>query len=224
MARFYPTDSGCVLAVYYDDSVLDQTINANDGTLVGSPSYDADGVVDKSILLNGSSQYVKFGNDSSFDFTSGLTISAWVKKPSFTPTNTIISKRSAYSSTGIPFELAVDGTNIQFRVKGNTSVVTCAHGMSINTWYHIAATWDGTTAKVFVNNVEKGSSSIGGSITTNTAVVTNGALPGGGEKFNGRIDRLFVFSSSKESQISDEYNLVAASNGAHVFGDDMLVY
>lgn len=211
------------MAIYFDDDVLDQTSNGNNGTLVGSPSYDGDGVINKSILLNGSSQYVTHGNGSTFDFTSGVTISAWVKKPSFNPTNTVVSKRSAYNSTGIPFELAIDGANIIFRVKGTTGAISVAHGMSINTWYHVAGTWDGTTAKVFVNAVEKGSSSISGSITTNTANVVVGALPSFSEKFNGRIDRVFIFSVSKESQITDEYNLVAASVGTHIFGDEGLL-
>lgn len=224
MAKFYPTDTNCILALQFEDNANDLTSNGNNGSLVGGASYDADGKEGKSILLDGTGDYVNCGNGASFDFTAGVTVSAWIKKPSNAPTNTVVSKRSAYDSTGIPFELAVEVTNINWRVKGTTGAISVAHGMGTNTWYHVCGTWDGTTARVYVDAVEKGNSAISGSITTNTQNVCIGSLPSGSENFNGRIDRVFIYSVGKNSsEVSDEFNLVAATTGTHIFGDEGLI-
>lgn len=206
MAKFQSSDTGCVLALEYESSVADASSSGNNGTLVGGATYHDSGIKGKCLTLDGSGDYVTHGHAASFDFTSACTISAWIYKPSFNPNQTIISKRSAWSSTGIPFEFNTDGGNITVRFIGNT-VHSVAHGMSINTWYHVVATWDGSTVKMYINNAEVFSTAFSGTITTNAADVTVGALPDGSENFDGRIDRLFVYNLAKSTtDIADEYN------------------
>jgi hypothetical protein len=67
--------------------------------------------------------------------------------------------------------------------------------MPLNTWTHIAATYDGTTLRLFVNGVQTSTKAVTGSIKTST-----GALRFGGntswsdEWFSGLIDEVRLYN------------------------------
>lgn len=66
--------------------------------------------------------------------------------------------------------------------------------MPLNTWTHVAVTYDGATLRMFVNGVQVRSSA-----ATGAAVATSGALRIGGnsvwgEYFRGLIDEVRIYS------------------------------
>jgi hypothetical protein len=61
-------------------AAADSSGNENHGTLVGMDGTEwVAGIMGGALMLNGSGQYVDFGNDTSLQLTEELTISTWVK-------------------------------------------------------------------------------------------------------------------------------------------------
>jgi hypothetical protein len=135
-------------------TATDSTIFNRDGTLTGTASWSSDcggmGVFD----FNGGTDLFTVANAADFQPTTMLSISAWIKGDSWgsgSSANAILRKGDAnpnnYSlqvSDG-RVELLLDGTDAG-GIRGNTVLNT-------GQWYHVAATWDGVTAKIYVNGV-----------------------------------------------------------------------
>lgn len=126
--------------------------------------------------------------------TSTFTIEALIY-PRGTTTNRIISS----FSTGLSREIILDtystannGKGLRFYIVGG-AVLQIANVLTLNTWNHVAATFDNGTLKLFVNGIEVGTSTVGfTSITTNPAynfclgedrTVNNSS-------FNGKLDEV----------------------------------
>ncbi len=139
----------------------DYSGNKNNGTLVGTPkpSWVA-GKNGKALILNDATQYVDAGTGNTGVYNPGqtFTLSVWVL-----PTATgkasgadIIQKQtgsaSPYASWSLDFSnnqefgLGLGGTNntfYDFRAK--------TPAVALNQWYHVVATYDGTTIKTYLN-------------------------------------------------------------------------
>jgi len=94
-------------------------------------------------------------------------------------------------------------TVLRFRVKTNGTTTTLAAtvgSLSENTWYHVAATYDGTTMKLFLDGTEVGNMSKTGPLTTNTAA---DAWIGGnpptttGHPWDGAIDEVRIWNTAR---------------------------
>src|SRR5207244_541666 len=73
----------------------------------------------------------------------------------------------------------------------------------VNTWSHVAATWDGTTLKLFVNGVQ-----IAGNVTNATIPSSENLLIGRsqiyGQPFDGSIDELRIWNTARtQTDIAD---------------------
>lgn len=90
------------------------------------------------------------------DFDNEFTIATWGKWASFTQSNDIISCKSdaSYQPNQWYLSLTTNGTklNIAFNSTASSSYAA-AYTFSVNTWYHIAATYNGVTGKyaLYVN-------------------------------------------------------------------------
>src|SRR6185295_11947106 len=99
---------------------------------------------------------------------TGLTLSAWIK-PGAQSTQDIISRATVGASDGyglflnasnasanpgkVIFQLNEVTSGNTFRVSSDSSYPTNG-----NTWMHVAATYDGTAMRMYVNGVEEESS------------------------------------------------------------------
>jgi hypothetical protein len=104
--------------------------------------------------FDGSSHYFTVPNNADFQPTTMLSVAAWVKGDTWgtgTSTNTIVRKGD---TTPNNYTLQIADGKVEFLldgsdgsgIRGNTALTT-------GQWYHIAATWDGVTAKIYVNGV-----------------------------------------------------------------------
>ncbi len=138
---------------------------------------------------------------------SAITLSAWVKNSSF-PTGVeqrFVSKASDSSQDRTYWMLGqttVGGQNrLQFRLKaggGGTATLIASTGtLPLNTWYHAAATYDGSTMRLYLNGTEVGSVAESGSIARGRSVPINlGRSPEGSNYLRGAMDDVRVYSST----------------------------
>jgi hypothetical protein len=79
--------------------------------------------------------------------------------------------------------------------------------VALNTWTHLATTYDGTTLRMFVNGVEVSNRAVGGNIRTSTGVVRIGGNGVWGEYFSGLIDDVKIYNRAlSASEIQADMN------------------
>src|SRR5262245_38172336 len=136
-------------------STLDSTGNNNTGTL-SNASFAAAGKFGKAISFNGTSSRVTVADAAVLDLTIGMTLEAWVNPSSLTDWHSVIMKET---SNGLAYALyAHDGARPAAYIHvGSTDIdVTGATSLPLNTWSHLAATYDGSNFRLYVNGSQVG--------------------------------------------------------------------
>ena len=143
------TSSGIIGQWRLDDgagstTAADSSAYANAGTLVGGPSWIS-GVLGQALDFDGIDDTVRIGSPAILTDLSAHTISLWVKPAA--GGSYIIAKRG---TSGGAWRLAVSPalSLVWFRVTSGTNVMssTVDNALSLNSWHHVAVTWDGTLA------------------------------------------------------------------------------
>ncbi|HMH22340.1 MAG TPA: LamG-like jellyroll fold domain-containing protein [Puia sp.] len=112
-----------------------------------------------SLSFNGTSQYVDCGSNALLNATSIQTMEGWIKFNNFTGIQEILSR--SVGSSGIEL-VQVSGSLSFYCMKNgaNTSYISYpTTNLAINTWYHVAACWDGSTKEsmtLYVNGKSVG--------------------------------------------------------------------
>lgn len=114
----------------------------------------------------------------------------------------------------LQFALRISGANI--KLNGNTALAT-------NTWYHVAATYDGATMKIYVNGILDASSSPNpsGSFTANdNFLLAKSELYPTDRYLDGQIDEVRIWSDAR-SQAEIRANMYQELEGN---GDNLVAY
>jgi len=142
-----------------------------------------------------SSDNIDCGNNSSFDITSALTLSAWVKLSSATTNQFYISKRGSGNAYQISsFSNKAAGMSIWIGGSRKDLIGTTNHVQDV--WYHVVGTYDGSNMRIYLNGVEENSVPQTGAIDTTTAKLILGAYDGSGYSFDGEISNAAIFNTA----------------------------
>jgi len=193
-----PAQPGLVAAYGFNEGIgvltFDSSGQANTGTLAGA-TWTTNGKFGSALSFNGTSAWVTIDDSPSLDLTTGLTIEAWVNPSSGSGTRTVLMKETA---SGLAYALysAVSGQRPVGYVhtrKDNPAVGSAA--VPLNTWTHLAFTFDGSTLRLYVNGSLVRTSGINsGSIVTSAGALRIGGNAVFGEYFKGLIDEVRVYN------------------------------
>jgi hypothetical protein len=197
----------------------DESGNGNNGTLSNGVNWTA-GKYSNAVFVDRNSTVYPYDNfrvevpwSNTFNITSGLTVEAWAKPRSInnpvSNSSMIVCLRN-WIHWGWCLHFAVYYTGLNYYVNffvGNGSGSTYASTSNIidlNNWYHVAATYDGSIAKIYVNGVERGSAPypygiVYASSPTIPLKIGNRAFVGF-DAFNGTIDEVRVLNKSLSAQ------------------------
>ena len=91
------------------------------------------------------------------DFLSNeWSLCAWVKSASWASANDIILCKNTSASDNCQFYFSIiNGAKLNFAVNAGSSGLTFNYTFATNTWYHVAATYDGTKYALYVNGEQK---------------------------------------------------------------------
>ncbi|HMV43304.1 MAG TPA: LamG domain-containing protein [Leptospiraceae bacterium] len=173
-------------------SYLDHN-NSNPLTPNGSPInvIGSDGDSAGAILLNGSTDYLSNTSTNLPLGSQPRTLCAWINPSNYSSLKMIFS----YGSPGTisaSIGLAFTQTNIGFVGWGNDFLPTFQ--VPLNTWTHLCGTYDGTTATIYVNGSNIGSSpytlnTVAGNFYIGNWVDLAGYFPG-------KIDNVQIYNKS----------------------------
>jgi len=142
----------------------DATSNSNSGTYVGGYTLGQAGALqgdsNTAVSFNGATGAATAPNSSTLQVNQ-VAIELWVKKSAATGNGMYVTKNVAVAGgAGTSwFQLmnAQDGNHLEFRVTGDTGAsLDSASSLAVGTWYYVVATYDGTTAKLYLNGVLDG--------------------------------------------------------------------
>lgn len=222
LVAYYKMNSGSG-TILTDNSSYGYTAN-----LIGSPSWINDMIPEYSLNLNGSGQYANCGSSSDFDFTNAMTVEAWIYPTDFKAEeymNTIVAKTSwSYEySHGWSFRYGSANRSLNFNMGGGDGVnwIDCIANnvLTLNTWQHVAATYDGTIIKLYVNGTQVAQQAFAGVITNADEYLCIGTInnPADMRYMTGNIDEVRIwntvrsdgelFDSMLQCEVTD--NLVA---------------
>ena len=117
------------------------------GVLTNGPSYNSDNR--GSIVLDGSNDFVTFGNVAALNFTTAFSIGCWFRASAVQPSvdSAIIGN---INGTYTGYMLWYNSNTVDFYfnsgVRANSTTT-----ISANTWYHVMGIWTGTAAQVYLN-------------------------------------------------------------------------
>jgi len=165
-----------------------------------------DGIFAESALsFNGTSNWVNLKAPVALKFAENkYTIALWVL---FSKTGgCVFAKGASGSADGFDIWLSSE-KKISVTHRGATpKSVSCSTAIELNTFVHFAATYDGTTIRIYLNGVASGSATA--SFVPGAANVTigTGSSTGTGQFFGGVVDELRIYRRALSSaEISEGY-------------------
>jgi PKD repeat protein len=204
--------NGLVAAYSFDEgtgtTVNDLSGNGNDGT-IGGATWSSSAKYGKALSFT-SGALITVNDAPSLDLTTGMTLEAWVNPSALSSWQDII-----YKAPGDIFFLLGSAPTAQVPATGGTFTQTLygTTALPLNTWSHLAATYDGATVRLFVNGAQVGSRSQTGTIATSTGPVTIGGDPDYGQHWTGLIDEVRIYNralSASEIQADMSSSLAGA--------------
>lgn len=181
-------------------TVTDASGSGRDGTLNGGVTTGSAGVVGDAVDFDGTDDYLEATDTA--DNLASVSLSAWVN-PDTLPSNTSPSGHKGSESVIIGelgsandilgLTIATGGT--AFYIDTGTEYTTAGSAVPTGSWTHVAAVYDGSYQRVYINGVEDANATASGSLSSST----NTLKVGGGHSasdtwLDGRMDEPRVYS------------------------------
>jgi glucose/arabinose dehydrogenase len=192
--------SGLVAAYSFNEgsgtTIADASGNGNTGTLEG-PTWTTQGKFGNALSFDGAS-LIAVNDSPSLDLTTGMTVEAWVY-PNVAPGDytTVLMKEQPNEMVYTLYAGAVSSTPNRpseyiYTTGEQGNIGTAA--LKLNTWTHLAATYDGSMMRLYTNGNLVASNAVSGTMTNSTSQLSIGGNGIWGEYFQGFIDEIRIYS------------------------------
>lgn len=132
-----------------------------------------------------------------YDFPStALTVTAWVLSRNLAGVHSILVKSNGSGLANQWVSMESNNTSFRIRLKvSGTSVTTSGNPLTLGTWEHVAATFDGATTRIFQNGVQTASNAQTGTVSQDATVNTRIGIGGSdANAWDGRIADVRVYN------------------------------
>jgi concanavalin A-like lectin/glucanase superfamily protein len=191
-----PPPSGLVAAYGFEQasgtSVPDSSGKGSTGTLSGA-TWVADGKSGRALSFDGVNDIVTVPDSNLLDLGPGMTLEAWVKPATVSDWRTVLLKErpgqltySLYAAGEGGRPMAEIATGLQRDARGTAA-------LPVGTWTHLAATYDKSTLKLYINGTLVSSTAATGTLLNSTGALKIGGNAVWGEYFSGLIDDVRVY-------------------------------
>ena len=176
------------------------------------PTWTTAGKYGKALTFDGVNDWVTINDANDLDLPSAMTLEAWVYPTRNTAWRTAVMKENGsdlawalYSSgSAKPSAWAATGTGM-----GSTTGPTAP---ALNAWTHMAATYDGTNLRLFVNGTQVANAARDRTLATGTGALRLGGNGIWSEWFTGRLDDIRIYDRAlTPTQIQTDMNTPAGA-------------
>ena len=212
--------AGLVAAYAFDEgagtTAADNSGTGNNGTLINGATWSTTAKFGAAASFDGSNDRIDVPDSSSLDLTAGMTLEAWVRPTANGSYRTVLLKEV----TGeLAYALYAADSDHGGRSSGWNRIGNISHfadgtsALPLNTYSHIAVTYNGSSLVFYVNGVATRSTAVTGNIQTSTMPLRIGGNTIWGEYFQGQIDELRVYNRAL-SQNEIQTDMVTPISGA----------
>jgi len=212
---------GLVAALSFDEgtgtNAADSSGNNNRGTLVNGATWSTTAKFGNAASFDGTNDRIDVADSNSLDLTSGMTLEAWVRPTASSGYRTVLLKEV---SGELAYSIYAADSDHSTRPSGwirvaNTSRYADGTGaLPLNTYSHVAVTYNGSSLVFYVNGVATRTTAVTGNIQTSTMSLRIGGNTIWGEYFQGQIDEVRVYNRAlTQSEIQTDMVTPIASGG-----------
>ena len=177
--------------------LVDSSTYDNSGTLSGDPGWTT-GIDGLAIDLDGAGDYGLTPDDPNLDITKAITIAVWIR-PGKVGTQYLVKKAIQSNTDGYELSLSATGkvfTRFNQNTSGNSYRIdtTSSYPTDGSTWVHLAATYDGSTIKIYFDGDEETTLPATFTIATNSLALGIGTESDGTDNFQGLMDEARLYN------------------------------
>jgi hypothetical protein len=182
------------------------------GTCTGSscPAAGVPGVIDASVYLNGTEDYLNLGNPAHLNFSGKITLEAWVQLKAADGIRNIVAHGYTTSPAAEVF-LRINGGNYELGSWNGPShkatFAIPAEDYQWGAWVHLVGIYDGTAWRLYRNGSEVSAvPDSTGAIPVNANWVIGSDGTGTARFFHGYIDEVMIYDEAIPAQaVADRY-------------------
>jgi hypothetical protein len=196
---------GLVAHYKLEGNLQDSSGNGFHGTFGGNPELPATYMAGptgfgQGLLFNGTGghQNVELGTFNPSAATGQLTVALWARWNGLTNQwQGLIGKRDGWAVDNMLWDIEInrDSGTIQFR-RIDSYPNAGGRVLPIGQWTHIAATFDGTTARFYLNGEETGNGNFSFAQKKDAMLHFGSGDPNGGNAFNGALDDIRLYDKA----------------------------
>ena len=166
-------------------------------------TYDCADYGKNSLSFDGVNDRVSLGNPASLAITGNkITLEAWINPSSWRTESWRgnIINTEGNGSSGYMLRCGASGT-LSFNLGDGSAwheVLSAANALTLNTWQHVAGTYDGTTMRLYLNGVQIGTTASTFNIASpgNSVVIGDWSNGDNQRNFPGKIDEVRVWNKT----------------------------
>ena len=177
--------------------VADSSGNGNTGTIAGA-SWTSAGRYGSALSFNGVDNWVTIPDSSSLHLAGALTMEAWVKPSTLTGSwrTVLLKERPGDLCYALYANADTQGPSAHVFINGAEASARSTSTLPTNTWTYLAASYDGTTIRLYVDGTLTLSQTASGPISTSNDPLRIGGNAIWGEWFNGLIDEVRLYNGA----------------------------
>ena len=174
-------------------TVADATGRGHTGTITGA-TWTTTSKYGGALTFNGSSGMVTVPDADDLDISGAMTLEAWVRPTTLaTKWRTVILKEApGYFRYALYANTDTTGPSGHVFIGQDLEARRVAR-LTANTWAHLAAVYDGTRVRIFVDGVEAASAPATGLVQASDGVLRIGGNAIWNEWFAGQIDEVRIY-------------------------------
>lgn len=188
---------GPVLAQGFEEpsgtTISDVSGNGNVGRMDSGVVRTTGGRFGNALIFNGNTLTVP--NSASLSLSTGVTLEAWVNPTAVSSAGRdVIHKGNDYYLMATTESGSLPAGGGTFAGESSPTQTLGTTPLALNTWAHLAMTYDGVTLRFYVNGTQVSARARSGTISMSGNPVTIGSNPVFGQFFQGMIDEVRIYN------------------------------
>ncbi|HVQ91760.1 MAG TPA: LamG-like jellyroll fold domain-containing protein [Mycobacteriales bacterium] len=176
-------------------SAADASGHQHAGTLTGGVTWTESGRYGGALSFDGTSGMVTVPDTTDLRLATGFTIEAWVRPTGVTGRRTVVFKDRA---GGLAYALYAGSNNSRPQgyayLGGAERAVTGPTALPLNTWTHLAVSYDGSLLRIYQNGTQVSTHAASGPVPSLPGALEIGANTRWNERFAGRLDEIRIYN------------------------------